>query len=126
MLDALKSLDLTALPEGLQDVVLAAQKQALALSGQNAALASQNAELEAVNARLEHMVRELNQLVYGKRSEKLTEDERQLAFEDLERFMTRTVPPLPQRACAGLLSSTKSKPRSEANPWQTAKRPARN
>lgn len=30
------------------------------------------------------MVKELNQLVYGTRSEKLTPDERQLAFEDLE------------------------------------------
>jgi transposase len=30
------------------------------------------------------MIKELNQLVYGKRSEKLSPDERQLAFEDLE------------------------------------------
>ena len=84
MLDALKTLDLTALPDGLRDVVLAVQKQALDLAEHNAALATQNAELEATNARLEHMVRELNQLAYGKRSEKLTPDERQLAFEDLE------------------------------------------
>ena len=54
------------------------------LAEHNAALTTQNAELEAANTRLEHMVKELNQLVYGKRSEKLTPDERQLAFEDLE------------------------------------------
>nr|WP_285801468.1 IS66 family transposase zinc-finger binding domain-containing protein [Falsiruegeria litorea] len=39
---------------------------------------------EALNARLEHFVKELNQVIYGSRSEKLTQDERQLAFEDLE------------------------------------------
>ncbi len=33
--------------------------------------------------RLEHLIRELNRVIYGKRSEKLTADERQLAFEDL-------------------------------------------
>ncbi len=33
--------------------------------------------------RLEHLIRELNRVLYGKRSEKLTADERQLAFEDL-------------------------------------------
>lgn len=35
-------------------------------------------------ARLEHLVKELNQALYGKKSEKLSEDERQLCFEDLE------------------------------------------
>ena len=33
--------------------------------------------------RLEHIIGELNRVIYGKRSEKLTPDERQLAFEDL-------------------------------------------
>ena len=98
MFDALKSLDLTALPEEVQTAIRAAQHEALDVAMQsanlkrsavhltesNAALATQNAELEAVNARLEHYVKELHQLIYGKRSEKLTEDERQLAFEDLE------------------------------------------
>lgn len=86
-----KTLDLTAFPEELRGAVAsvlaerdAAVSEVSVLSEHNMALATQNAELEAVNARLEHMVRELNQLVYGKRSEKLTEDERQLAFEDLE------------------------------------------
>ncbi|WP_420873163.1 IS66 family transposase zinc-finger binding domain-containing protein, partial [Paracoccus hibiscisoli] len=36
------------------------------------------------NRRLEHLIAELNQAVHGKRSEKLNDDERQLAFEDLE------------------------------------------
>lgn len=54
------------------------------LEESNAALSTQNAELEAINARLERFVKELNQLIYGKRSEKLGPDERQLAFEDIE------------------------------------------
>ena len=42
------------------------------------------AELAEANTRLEHLVRELRHAVHGKRSEKLTDDGRQLAFEDLE------------------------------------------
>ncbi len=98
MPDALESLDLDALPAEVRAVVLAARKEAFgvsllnsnltsrncALEESNAALATQNVELEAINARLEHFVKELHQLVYGKRSEKLSPDERQLAFEDLE------------------------------------------
>ncbi len=91
MLTDLKPLDLMAFPEELRGMVCALLKDNSALrSGNaemtehNACLSTQNAELSAVNARLEHMVKERNQLVYGKRSEKLSPDERQLAFEDLE------------------------------------------
>ncbi|MGR3607276.1 MAG: IS66 family transposase zinc-finger binding domain-containing protein [Sulfitobacter sp.] len=91
MFDALKSLDLNTLPAEVRTAVLAAQTDAEMQAEQNAALvesnatfATQNAELEAVNARLEHMVKELNHLLYGPKSERFTEDERQLAFEDLE------------------------------------------
>ena len=91
MFDALKSLDLTALPSEVRTAILAAQtdadrraEQISALTESNATFATQNAELEAVNARLEHMVKELNHLLYGPKSERFTEDERQLAFEDLE------------------------------------------
>ncbi|WP_370393696.1 IS66 family transposase [Cognatishimia sp.] len=105
MFDALKSLDLTTLPSEVRTAVLAAQtdaerqarqisalaesnasiaEQNAALVESNATFATQNAELEAVNARLEHMVKELNHLFYGPKSERFTEDERQLAFEDLE------------------------------------------
>lgn len=42
------------------------------------------AELEDIVKRLEHLVAELNHVVHGKKSEKLTDDERQLAFEDLK------------------------------------------
>ena len=84
MFDALKNLDLDALPADVRAAVLAMSEQALVLTETNAALTTQNAELEALNARLEHFVKELNHVIYGARSEKLTEDERQLAFEDIE------------------------------------------
>jgi len=48
------------------------------------ALAEANAGLSERNRRLEHLVREFRQALYGKKSEKLDADERQLAFEDLE------------------------------------------
>ncbi len=48
------------------------------------ATAVRAAELEDIVKRLEHLVAELNYAVYGKKSEKLSEDDRQLAFEDLE------------------------------------------
>ncbi len=82
------TLDLQALPADLRasvEALIARHDETVStLSEDVARLSAQNAELEAANARLEHMIRELNQLVYGKRSEKLTWDERQLAFEDLE------------------------------------------
>ncbi|MFX0541988.1 IS66 family transposase [Roseovarius sp. S4756] len=41
------------------------------------------AALTEITQRQEHLIAELNHALHGKRSEKLTEDERQLAFEDL-------------------------------------------
>jgi transposase len=41
------------------------------------------AALAEITQRQEHLIAELNHALHGKRSEKLTEDERQLAFEDL-------------------------------------------
>ena len=54
------------------------------LTEEKACLAGEN-EVQAERIRrLEHLVRELHRVVHGKRSEKLTADERQLAFENLE------------------------------------------
>ena len=84
MFDALKNLDLDALPADVRAAVLGLGQRNAELEENNATLTTQNAELEALNARLEHFVKELNHVIYGARSEKLTEDERQLAFEDIE------------------------------------------
>jgi hypothetical protein len=64
------SLDLSAIPEDQREAVLAVLRERDAL--------------REANKRLEHLIAELNQVVHGKKSEKLGDDERQLAFEDLE------------------------------------------
>ncbi|MDD9742085.1 transposase, partial [Marinovum sp. SP66] len=63
-------IDLSAIPESQRAAVLA--------------LLQENDALKDANRRLEHLVAELNHVVHGKRSEKLSEDDRQLAFEDLQ------------------------------------------
>ncbi len=67
---ATATIDLSAIPE--------AQREAVA------AVLRERDVLREANRRLEHLVAELNHAVHGKRSEKLNEDDRQLAFEDLE------------------------------------------
>ena len=67
---ATATIDLSAIPE--------AQREAVA------AVLRERDALKEANRRLEHLVAELNHVVHGKRSEKLSEDDRQLAFEDLE------------------------------------------
>lgn len=73
----LATLDLEALPEAARTVLLA---QAAELQ----AMREDNAELAALNARLEHLVREFQQALYGRKSEKLDPEQRDLLFEDLE------------------------------------------
>ncbi|MBU3031722.1 transposase, partial [Paracoccus marinaquae] len=63
------ALDLSAIP--------AAQRAAVQ------ALLAEVAALKDITLRQEHLIAELNHALHGKRSEKLTADERQLAFEDL-------------------------------------------
>jgi hypothetical protein len=55
-------------------------------AGQRAAVEALMQEvcaLKEITKRQEHLIAELNHALHGKRSERLTEDERQLAFEDL-------------------------------------------
>ncbi|MEZ5722385.1 MAG: IS66 family transposase [Paracoccaceae bacterium] len=67
---ATATVDLSAIPEDQRAAV--------------AAVLRERDALREVNRRLEHLIAELNHVVHGKRSEKLGDDERQLAFEDLE------------------------------------------
>mgnify|MGYP005995374451 CR=1 FL=1 len=48
------------------------------------AQAARVAQLEEINKRQEHLIAEMHHALYGKKSEKLADDDRQLAFEDLE------------------------------------------
>ena len=84
-------IDLSAIPESQRAAVLA--------------LLQENGALKDANRRLEHLVAELNHVVHGKRSEKLSEDDRQLAFEDLE---TAIVQFLPVADCYRGLSAPRS------------------
>ena len=65
-----QALDLDALPLGLREVFLAMQAEV--------------AGLRAQTERQDYLIAELRHALYGKRSEQLDPDERQLAFEDLE------------------------------------------
>lgn len=70
------TLDLNSLPPEARALIQAQQAQIAALSSDNSALA-------VSNKRLGDLVKELRHALRGKKSEKLTEDERQFAFEDL-------------------------------------------
>jgi transposase len=69
--------DFTSLPAELRAFVEAERAARQALEQEVKALAEQN-------RRLEHLVREFRQALHGRKSEKLSADERQLAFEELE------------------------------------------
>jgi len=62
-------LDLSAIPDAQRAAVLALMEEVAALND--------------ITRRQEHLIAELNHALHGKRSEKLSVDERQLAFEDL-------------------------------------------
>ena len=88
---ALAEIDLGALTHAQRDAAVQAIAALERLRTENEALAEEKvclageteAQAERIR-RLEHLNLELLRLLYGKRSEKLTPDERQLAFEDLE------------------------------------------
>ena len=63
------AIDLSAIPAAQRAAVLALMETVAALT--------------EITRRQEHLIAELNHALHGKRSEKLSEDERQLAFEDL-------------------------------------------
>lgn len=70
MTDTAKDLDLSVLPPEYR-AVFEAQAARVAL-------------LEELTKRQEHLIAEMQNALYGKKSEKLADDDRQLAFEDLE------------------------------------------
>ena len=77
-------IDLSAIPEDQRDIVAALLREHDELKGENRDLKHEATSLKEIVKRLENLVAELNHAVHGKKSEKLSEDDRQLAFEDLE------------------------------------------
>jgi len=70
------------------------------------------AALQDITQRQQHLIAELNHALHGKRSEKLTEDERQLAFEDLSIALAEVEAEKEKRAAkAGDGASTKPAPK---------------
>lgn len=92
------ALDLSAIPIAQRAAVLA--------------LLEEVAALKDITKRQEHLIAELNHALHGKRSEKLTEDERQLAFEDLSIALAEVEAEKEKRATkAGDGASTKPAPK---------------
>ncbi len=73
MTAATDDLDLSALPLEYRAAFERLQAQAARV-----------AELEEITRRQEHLIAEMHHALYGKKSEKLDDDDRQLAFEDLQ------------------------------------------
>jgi transposase len=108
--DALADLDLEALPEAVRAVLSAQAAELRAMREDIARIAENNAELAALNARLEHLVKEFRQALYGRKSEKLDPEQRDLLFEDLETA----------------IAEVEAKKESRTRPASNARPPARN
>jgi transposase len=75
------------------------------------ALLEEVAALMDIIKRQEHLIAELNHALHGKRSEKLTEDERQLAFEDLSIALAEVEAEKEKRAAKAGDGATRPAPR---------------
>jgi transposase len=90
---------------------VAAGAKDIDLSALHLDIAAAVQELIAINARPEALIKQLHQALYGKKSEKLAEDDRQLAFEDLEVAVSEIEE---ERDAAPTTTSTPPKPRPSA------------
>lgn len=100
--------DLDLLPPTMRQAVLDLQAQVVQLSKLTATQEEMIAQLKHLTDRQEHLIAELRHARFGKKSEKLSEDERQLAFEDLEIAAAETQEAIDQLPAQG------SKPRRKA------------
>jgi transposase len=76
-----------ALPDDvgvLRALILAERAEREELAQRNAQLAERVAIIEGVNAKLEHIVAELKRAQFGRRSERITDDQLALALDELE------------------------------------------
>ena len=68
----------------LRALILAERAEREELAQRNAQLAERVAIIEGVNAKLEHIVAELRRAQFGRRSERITDDQLALALDELE------------------------------------------
>ncbi len=80
----LQTVDLKALPDAHRKLFEAQSATLEREQADNEALRAQVELLADSNRRLEHLVNELRRLIFHRKSEKLSSNDRQLAFEDLE------------------------------------------
>jgi len=80
------------------------------LKAENTRLEAEVERLTALSERYEHIIAQLNRLQFGKRSEQMDKDERQLAFEDLMQGLAEGAsrPPTPREATVAAGSSARS------------------
>lgn len=71
-------------PEALRALLVTALAKCEALTGQRDGLAAERDALAAWNERLQHLLGKLQRMQFGRRSEQLTEDQLQFAFEEVE------------------------------------------
>lgn len=100
--------DLQAQITQLAELAAAREAQVAQLTERTAAQEVLIKELEHLTKRQEHLIAELRHARFGKKSEKLSEDERQLAFEDLEIAAAETQEAIDQ------LPAPEGKPRRKA------------
>ena len=72
----LPPIDISAIPESQREAVLAVLRENNSLKQETTGLQTKTSELEVLVKRLEHLIAELKNATHGKRSEKLSEDER--------------------------------------------------
>jgi transposase len=75
---------MTTMPDALPDDIGALRVLILAERAERAQLAERNAILERLTAKLEHIVAELKRAQFGRRSERITDDQLALALDELE------------------------------------------
>ena len=107
--------DLAALPPTVRQAFLDMKAQVQHFAEQNAALQVLVNELEALTKRQDYLIAELRHARFGKKSEKLSEEERQLAFEDLEIAASETQEAIERQSTMQGKSPRKAAKRNRGN-----------
>src|ERR1051325_817545 len=81
---------MNAAPEPLPNDVAALHAMLVAAWAERDAERAEKAQLAAQNDRLRHLIRQLQRLRFGRRSEKLDPDQLALALEDVEQTIAET------------------------------------
>jgi hypothetical protein len=100
------------MPDSVLDLDALPPAQRAAVQAERERHAARIADLEARNRRLEHLVHEFQQALYGKSSERLDADARQLAFEDLEVAVAAAEAPVPETDTAALAPKSRGAKRN--------------